>query len=58
MTYKELIEQLQTLTAEQLAADVTVYVRGTDEFYPVAEKNPLCIAIGDVIDEDSPYLVI
>lgn len=34
-TYKELLTALQELTPEQLNMNVSVYVRGVDEFYPV-----------------------
>ena len=37
MTYADLLETLRTATAVQLSQDVTVYVPGVDEFYPVEE---------------------
>jgi hypothetical protein len=61
MTYAELIEMLQQLTPEQQAMDVTIHVRGVDEYYPLSESDPCCIADNadnDVLDEGHPYLVI
>jgi len=35
LTYKDLKDFLETLTAEQLACNVSVYTGDTDEAYPV-----------------------
>ena len=37
MTYRELLSRLNKATPEQLSNDVSVYLRATDEFYPVAK---------------------
>lgn len=54
-TYKQLLDQLLTLTPEQLDCTPTVYDPDTDEYYPVttfltaSETN-------QVLDESHPYL--
>jgi hypothetical protein len=48
MTYKELLEELRGAGEAQLNQDVTVYIGGLDEFYPV---NALADAIN--VDEDT-----
>lgn len=60
MTYRELKEYLSNLSNEKLDLDVTVYVSGVDEYYPltgdypVVESDPTC----DTLDPGHPYLVI
>ena len=61
LTWKALAEEISKMPAEQQNTTVTVYVKGTDEFYGVVDDYLLCAAVGtinDVIDEDHPYLVI
>jgi len=61
VTYAELQEMLQQLTPEQMAKDVTIYIRGVDEYYPLSESDPCCLANKDetdVLDPGHPYLVV
>jgi hypothetical protein len=60
MTYADLLENLKTLTKEQLEMDVTVYVSGIGEFYPLMEDYPWVFADegGTPLDADHPYMVI
>ena len=56
MTYLQLANEISKMTDEQVACDVTVYVGGQDEYYPVDE-----IVINndtDVLDENHPVIVI
>jgi hypothetical protein len=51
MTYKELLERLQKLSAEQLHQNVTVHLTEVDEFVPV---HGVCLTVDgecDVLDE-------
>ena len=57
MTYKELLNQLQQLTEEQLNQDVAVYDEGTDEYYQLkVELAFASAAFNDVLDVDHPYI--
>ncbi len=60
MTYAELIENLQALPKDRLQDTVTVYVQGTDEFYPVVEDYPFNVSdeTCDVLDPGHAYIVI
>lgn len=61
MTYGDLLNQLNTMTHEQLNMDVTVFVTGVGEFYSVVEDFPFAVArasTNDVLDDGHPYLVI
>lgn len=65
MTYMELLEALQAMTTEDLAQNVTVYVRRVDEFYPTESMNTVnTVIVGvspvetDVLDAGHKYLVI
>ena len=61
MTYRELAEQISTMNESQLNMDVTVYVAGLDEYYPVMDDYSLSYVDSttiDVLDHDHPYLVI
>ena len=61
MTYRELIDMLKDLTPEQLEQTDTVYVSGEDEYYPLVDDYPCCVAdesVNDVLDDGHPYLVI
>lgn len=54
MTYKQLLQKLQELSAEQLAMDVTVYDSLNDEFYP---STDLGITEGiDVLEDNHPII--
>lgn len=59
MTYKDLGEYIKNLSPDQLNQDVTVYVCGTDEYYPLLNEHPVMEAdADDVLNIASPYLVI
>lgn len=58
MKYRDLLTELQLLSEEQLNQDVTVYVSGVDEYYPLVPDYPWLFAEADVLDNDHPYLVI
>ena len=61
LTYAELAEQIAQMTPQQRQSNVTVYVQGVAEYYPVVGDYPLCYADGektDVLDQNHPYLVI
>ena len=61
MTYRELAEYISKLNDEQQDSDVTVYVMGAGEFYPLVPNYPVSEAKeidNDVLDEGHPYLVI
>ena len=61
MTYRELAEYISKLNDEQQDSDVTVYVMGAGEFYPLVVGCPVSEAKeidNDVLDEGHPYLVI
>ena len=56
MTYKNLLEFLQTLTAEQLAQTVSVYDCTQDEYHP---SQDVTFTVGDdVLDDNHPILLI
>jgi hypothetical protein len=57
-TYGELLAELQKLTPEQLATNVTVYVQGVSEYYPVAGNLLVSDVTDDVLDLGHPYLKI
>lgn len=54
MTYAELAEYISNLTDEQKQMDVTVLVRGVDEYYPLNDEYP---AVTEVLI-GTPYLII
>jgi hypothetical protein len=60
MTYKELIAELQQLSEEQLNTDVTIFVRGVEEFYPASSGIYLSTDddAGQILDANHPYLMI
>lgn len=61
MTYKELIAELQQLSEEQLNTDVTIFVRGVEEFYPASDAIYLSTEdddAGQVLDANHPYLMV
>tara|TARA_Y100000592_G_C5289168_1_gene230003 strand:+ start:464 stop:628 length:165 start_codon:yes stop_codon:yes gene_type:complete len=49
MTYRDLLEQLITLTPEQLGQDVSIHTTEADEFTPV---DGLGVAVDDGTDVD------
>lgn len=53
MTYRELLEQLQKLSPEQLGQDVTVYDFDGAEFYPASFLPSVHT---DVLDEEHPVI--
>ena len=57
-TYRELLQQLQTLPPERLDDTATVYVTGVDEFYPVMKTEVATSSDNDVLDEGHFFLVI
>ena len=42
MTYKELLEELQSASEEQLNQNVTVHLMDDDEYYPI---HSVCVAV-------------
>ena len=60
MTWQDLKEQLANFTEEQLKQDVTVFVQGVGEYYPVVGDYPLVESDEscDVLDPGHKYLVI
>lgn len=56
MTYKQLLEQLQDLTEEQLNQTVTVYESQDNEFFMV--DHTAVTNESDVLDEDHFFLVL
>lgn len=57
MTYKQLSESISKMTEEQQNCDVTVFVRGVDEFYPTSHEL-FINKESDVLDEGHPYLQV
>jgi len=60
LTYRELAAHLKTMSETDLDTNVTVYVPGVDEWYPLNEKAPIRFAGDecDVLDEGHHYLAI
>jgi hypothetical protein len=58
MTYKELKNQLNGLTDEQLNMDVTIYNAEEDEFYGCYSPKLEIITSDFTLDEGHPYLTI
>ena len=56
MTYKELLNQLQSLTEDQLNQDVCVYDTGTDEHYQLNVELVFTTGECDVLDTDHPVI--
>jgi hypothetical protein len=55
MTYKELLQQLQQLTEEQLNCDVAIYEPCADEYWQ--DKVELVfVTETDVLDKDHPVI--
>ncbi len=59
MTYRELAKMISHMTEEQKDQDVTVYVSGVGEYYPLIGDYPfVTAAANDTIDEGHYYMVI
>ena len=56
MTYRELLEQLQNLTEEQLADDIVVYDSSTSEFLPASGVEES--QYDDVLPKKHLYLTV
>jgi len=56
ITYKELLNQLQQLTEEQLNQDVAVYDTGTDEYYQLNIEFVFATDECQVLDVDHPII--
>jgi len=56
MTYKELLQQLQQLTEDQLNEDVCVYDTGTDEYYQLNVELVYSTQECDVLNLDHPII--
>lgn len=57
MTYTDLLMWLLSMDEESLQKDVTAFIRGLDEFYPV---DSFCVSDStcDVLDANHPYLKV
>jgi hypothetical protein len=58
MNWKQLAEEIKLLTPEQQETDVTVFVRGVDEFYPVSNRLLITPPEDDVLDKNHPYIQV
>ena len=58
MTYKQLLEELQALTPEQLDATVTIKEPYTDEYIAVVHSDIAEDVSNDVLDPGHYYLVL
>ena len=64
LTWRQLANAIDLFTEEQKDTDVTVYVLGEDEFYPMMQLtqtkgiDPDDLGVSDVLDDNHPYLVI
>lgn len=56
MTYKDLLNKLNSLSEEQLNQNVTIFHGSQDEFYPVYKSD--FAHENDVLDKDHFYLQI
>ena len=54
MTYKQLLQQLQQLSEDQLNEDVCVYDTGTDEYYQLNVELVYSTQECDVLNLDHP----
>lgn len=57
MKYRQLLDHLNSMSAEELDMNVTVLLNGVGEFFPVV---PIMMFAdqSDVLDQGHPYLVI
>lgn len=58
MTFKDLAEQINSMTDEQKNCDVSVYVHDMDEFYPLEDSILFSAPEPDVLDPNTPYLQV
>lgn len=59
MTWKQLVEEISLLTEEQQNTDVTVFVRGMDEFYPAVDELAIIDSTTDgTLDPNHPFLMV
>jgi len=56
MTYKELLQQLQQLSEDQLNSDVAIYDEGTDEYYQASVELVFATDAQSVLDVDHPII--
>lgn len=56
LTYEQLAEFIARMTADQRAMNVSIYLEGADEFYPVTSTE--ITRDSDILDAGHPYLVI
>jgi hypothetical protein len=56
MTYKELLQQLQQLSEDQLNSDVAIYDEGTDEYYQLKVELVFATDAQSVLDVDHPII--
>lgn len=56
MTYRKLRDILNTMGADTLDQNVTIYVSGSDEFQPVDSWDRANSAFQDVLDDGHLYL--
>lgn len=56
MTYKQLLQQLQQLSEDQLNEDVCVYDTGTDEYYQLNVELVYSTQECDVLNLDHPII--
>ena len=57
LTYAELAEAISHMTVEQKQSNVTVYVPGIDEFYPIGAVS-FATETQDVLDKSHPFFLI
>lgn len=61
MTYKQLTAEIALLSPEQQNADISVYIRGVDEFYPTKDSLNFVVQGGEgdgILDKGHPFLVV
>ena len=61
MTYADLLKELQQLDETQLNSDVTIFIRGVDEFYPSSDGVYFSTEEdedGQILDAGHPYLMV
>jgi hypothetical protein len=58
MTYRELQELIAAMPDNQKDSDVTVYIRGVDEYYPTSDDIEVSTVNNDVFDPGQPYMIV
>ena len=60
LTYAELAKQIGEMTDEQKQANVSVFIPGVDEFYPIAKVEFATEggAADGILDEGHPILIL